>query len=65
MVVNYIPLNIVTVPQRRGLRIDTIIEKLTSRIYTDIDLKSGYYQFAMDENSIKNTAFSTPFGNYS
>ncbi len=66
MVVNYIPLNKISVPQRRSMRrIDDIIDKLArNQIFTDLDLKAGYYQFPMEEKSIKYTAFSTPFGNY-
>ena len=46
-------------------RIDDIFDALEgSLIYSTLDLKSGYWQILMDENSIEKTAFSTPDGHY-
>ena len=46
-------------------RIDDILERLaTSRVFTKLDLKSGYYQIPLDEESKKYTAFNTSDGAY-
>ncbi|KAL7648346.1 UNVERIFIED_CONTAM: hypothetical protein RMT77_000252 [Armadillidium vulgare] len=44
--------------------IDMIYNMYGNTLFTTIDLIKGYYQVAMDPNSIEKTAFSTPFGQY-
>ena len=44
--------------------IDMIYNMHGNTLFTTIDLIKGYYQVAMDEESIEKTAFSTPFGQY-
>jgi hypothetical protein len=42
-----------------------ILDRLSkSKVFTTVDLKSGYYQVMMDPDSIDKTAFSTPDGHY-
>lgn len=46
-------------------RVEDAFEALRgSRVYGKIDLKSGFHQIAMAEESQEYTAFSTPFGLY-
>jgi hypothetical protein len=46
-------------------RIDDILDRLsTSRVFTTIDLKSGYWQVKLSKESIPKTAFSTPDGHF-
>ena len=35
-----------------------------ARIFTTLDLKSGYYHIGLDKESRAKTAFVTPFGKY-
>src|SRR6201990_1502600 len=44
--------------------IDMIYNMHGNTLFTTIDLIKGYYQIAMDADSIEKTAFSTPFGKY-
>jgi hypothetical protein len=59
--VDYRRLNANTVAQNFPMtRILDILDRLNgSRWCSSVDLKSGYYQIVMDENSISKTAFST------
>ena len=34
------------------------------KFYTTLDLRSGYHHMALDKDSIKKTAFVSPFGKY-
>ena len=46
-------------------RIEDILAKLgKAKFFTTLDLRSGYHHIAIDEDSIKKTAFCTPFGKY-
>ena len=46
-------------------RIEDILAKLgNAKFFTTLDLRSGYHHIAIDEDSIKKTAFCTPFGKY-
>ena len=44
-------------------RIDDILEKLgRAKVFTTLDLRSGYHHIALDKDAIKKTAFVTLFG---
>ena len=46
-------------------RIEDILAKLgKAKFFTTLDLRSGYHHIAIDEDSIKKTAFCTPFSIY-
>jgi len=46
-------------------RIDDILDRLSaSKVFTTIDLKSGYWQVKLSKDSIPKTAFSTPDGHF-
>jgi len=66
MVLNYKQLNVKTKTEPFPLpRVDDILDTLAaSRYYTKMDLKSGFYQIPLAENSKRYTAFSTPNGSY-
>ncbi|MFM7683964.1 MAG: RNase H-like domain-containing protein [Bacteroidota bacterium] len=64
--IDYRKLNKITVKNVFPLpRIDDIFDRLSnSSVYSTLDLKSGYWQIAVSENSIAKTAFSTGDGHY-
>ena len=46
-------------------RVEDIFSKLgKARYYTTMDLRFGYHHIALDEKSVKNTAFVAPSGKY-
>ena len=46
-------------------RVEDILAKLgKEKFFTTLDLRSGYHLIALDKESIKKTAFCTPFGKY-
>ncbi|CAF0856937.1 unnamed protein product [Brachionus calyciflorus] len=46
-------------------RTDDVFDRLAlSKVFTTLDLKSGYWQFLVDRESIEKTAFSTNDGHY-
>ena len=46
-------------------RCEEILERLRgAKYFSSLDLKSGYWQIELDEDSIKYTAFITPYGVY-
>ena len=46
-------------------RVEDILSKLgKATFYTTLDLRSGYHHIALDKDSIKETAFVSPFGRY-
>ena len=46
-------------------RVEDILVKLgKAKYFTTLDLRSGYHHIALDKQSIKKTAFCTPFGKY-
>ncbi|GKD82192.1 Orf y [Tanacetum coccineum] len=66
MVFNYKSLNDNTYKDQYSLPgINTIIKRIGgAKIFSKFDLKSGFYQVAMDEESIPWTAFLVPGGLY-
>ncbi|GKE27127.1 putative reverse transcriptase domain-containing protein [Tanacetum coccineum] len=66
MCIDYHELNKLTVKNRYPLpRIDDLFDQLQgSRVYSNIDLRSGYHQLRVREEDIPKTAFRTLYGHY-
>ncbi|GJZ14971.1 putative reverse transcriptase domain-containing protein [Tanacetum coccineum] len=66
MCIDYHELNKLTVKNRYPLlRIDDLSDQLQgSRVYSKIDLRSGYHQLRVREEDIPKTAFRTHYGHY-
>ncbi|GKC37840.1 putative reverse transcriptase domain-containing protein, partial [Tanacetum coccineum] len=66
MCIDYRELNKLTVKNRYPLpRIDDLFDQLQgSRVYSKIDLRSGYHQLRVREEDISKTAFKTRYGHY-
>ncbi|GJT79058.1 putative reverse transcriptase domain-containing protein [Tanacetum coccineum] len=66
MCIDYRELNRLTVKNRYPLpRIDDLFDQLQgSRVYSKINLRSGYHQLRVREEDIPNTAFRTRYGHY-
>nr|GEU33272.1 hypothetical protein [Tanacetum cinerariifolium] len=66
MCIDYRELNKLTVKNRYPLsRIDDLFDQLRgSRVYSKIDLRSGYHQLRVREEDIPKTAFITCYGHY-
>ena len=66
MCIDYRALNRQTVKDRYPLpRIDTLLDRLGEpRVFTKLDIASGYHQIAMDKGSIYSTAFTTHLGQW-
>jgi hypothetical protein len=64
--VDYRPLNIVTIKNRYPLsRIDILFDQLTSaKVFSKVDLCSGYHQIKIHPEDIPKTVFSTRYGLY-
>ncbi|GJW80851.1 putative reverse transcriptase domain-containing protein [Tanacetum coccineum] len=66
MCIDYRDLNKLTVKNRYPLpRIDNLFDQLQgSRVYSKIDLRSGYHQLKVQDEDIPKTAFRTRYGHY-
>ena len=66
MCVNYRPLNAVTIKNKYPLpRIDILFDQLSkAKVFSKIDLRSGYHQIKILPQDILKTAFSTRYGLY-
>ncbi|WVZ63858.1 hypothetical protein U9M48_013456 [Paspalum notatum var. saurae] len=64
--VDYQPLNEVTIKNKYPLpHIDILFDQLAgAKVFSKIDLRSGYYQINIREKDIPKTAFSTRYGLY-
>jgi hypothetical protein len=64
--VDYQPLNVVTIKNKYPLpRIDLLFDQLAgAKVFSKIDLKSGYNQIKIREEDIPKIAFSTRYGLY-
>jgi hypothetical protein len=64
--VDYRPLNVVTIKNKYPLpRIDVLFDQLArAKIFSKIDLRSGYHQIKIWPCDIPKTAFSTRYGLY-
>jgi len=66
MCVDYCPLNAVTIKNKYPLpRIDILFDQLSkAKVFSKIDLRSGYHQIKIRPQDIMKTAFSTRYGLY-
>ena len=64
--IDYKQLNRVTIRNQYHLpRIDELFDQLQgSRVYSKIDLRSGYHQLRVQESDVPKTAFRTRYGHY-
>jgi hypothetical protein len=64
MCVDYRPLNAVTIKNKYALPcIDILFDQLTgARVFSKVDLRSGYHQIKIHPEDVLKTAFSTRYG---
>jgi hypothetical protein len=64
--VDYLPLNAVTIKNKYPLpHIDVLLDELVeAKVFSKIDLRSGYHQIKIRARNIPKTAFSTRYGLY-
>ena len=64
--IDYMQLNKVTIRNQYPLpRIDELFDQLQgSRVYSKIDLRSGYHQLRVQESDVPKTEFRTRYGHY-
>jgi hypothetical protein len=64
--VDYRPLNVVTVKNKYPLPcIDILFDQLTgAKVFSNVDLRSGYHQIKIHPEDIPKIAFSTKYGLY-
>lgn len=61
--VDYRRLNEITIPDQYNLpRIEDLIQSVTGRFFSTLDLRAGYHQIPMDPEDAPKTAVITPFG---
>ena len=67
MCVDYRPLNAVTIKNKYPLpRIDTLFDQLAgTKVFSKIDVHSGYHQIKIRPQDIPKIAFSTRYGSMS
>jgi len=66
MCVDYRPLNVMTIKNKYPLpRIDIVFDQLAkAKVFSKIDLRSGYHQIKIRPEVVPKTAFSTRYGLY-
>jgi hypothetical protein len=66
MCVDYRALNKLTLQNKYPLpRIDDLMDTLTgAKIFSSLDLTSGYHQLPLHPNDVERSAFNTPLGKY-
>src|SRR3954471_6297466 len=66
MCVDYCALNKLTIKNRYPLpRIDEIFDRVQgTKVFSKLDLRSGYHQICIQDNDIPKTAFRTRYGHY-
>ena len=64
--IDYRQLNKVTIKNRYPLpRIDDLMDQLVgARVFSKIDLRSGYHQIKVKDENMQKTAFKTRYGHY-
>jgi hypothetical protein len=66
MCVDYRPLNVMTIKNKYSLpHIDVLFDQLAgAKVFSKIDLRSGYHQIKIRASDVPKTAFSTRYGLY-